>query len=227
MMWTKLWLVSVENSYERSRKKRARFLLFQLEKIGRNSRFGHNNSCHFALNMLSSRISTLCKTSASGVWARRSSAQAQSNVANGTTNQKMRLNLVSRNIAQRWASSGSNILDTITTIDCNYMERQDYAYSYLIRNGKHSAFIDNNTNHCIPKLMQTLSDQGLTPEDVQYIIITHVHLDHAGATGQLAELCPNAQVLAHPVRNHSLLLYTWLTMIDYWLFYPSLTYREL
>lgn len=110
----------------------------------------------------------------------------------------MRLNLVSRNIAQRWASSGSNILDTITTIDCNYMERQDYAYSYLIRNGKHSAFIDNNTNHCIPKLMQTLSDQGLTPEDVQYIIITHVHLDHAGATGQLAELCPNAQVLAHP-----------------------------
>lgn len=165
--------------------------------------------------MLSSRISSLCKPSAFGVWAKRSSAQAQGKAAKSRTNQKLHLNLVSRNIAQRWVSSGSNILDTITTIDCNYMERRDYAYSYLVRNGKHSAFIDNNTNHCIPKLMQTLSDQGLTPEDVQYIIITHVHLDHAGATGQLAELCPNAQVLAHPVRNHYLLPFPLSFPIEY------------
>jgi glyoxylase-like metal-dependent hydrolase (beta-lactamase superfamily II) len=106
--------------------------------------------------------------------------------------------LGTQNRGQRWLSSANDYLNAITTIDCGYMERNDYAYAYLLRNGKHAAFIDNNTNHCVPTMMQALADQGLQPENVDYIIITHVHLDHAGATGQLAELCPNAQVLAHP-----------------------------
>lgn len=101
---------------------------------------------------------------------------------------------------QRNYSSSADYLKTITTIDCHYMERADYATAYLVTNGSHAAFIDNNTNHCVPTLMKSLEDQGLTPEQVDYIIITHVHLDHAGATGALAELCPNATVLAHPVR---------------------------
>ena len=102
---------------------------------------------------------------------------------------------------QRNYSSSSDYLNTITTIDCNYMERPDYASAYLVTNGKHAAFIDNNTYQCVPSLMKALEDQGLAPENVDYIIITHVHLDHAGATGVLAELCPNATVLAHPVRG--------------------------
>lgn len=81
------------------------------------------------------------------------------------------------------------------------MERNDFASAYLIHNGKKAAFIDNNTNHCVPTLMKSLEDTGYKPEDVEYIIITHVHLDHAGATSKLAELCPNATVLAHPVRT--------------------------
>jgi glyoxylase-like metal-dependent hydrolase (beta-lactamase superfamily II) len=95
-------------------------------------------------------------------------------------------------------------LKTITTIDCNYMERRDYASAYLVTNGNHAAFIDNNTNNSVPLMMQALEQQGLRPEHVDYIIITHVHLDHAGGTGLLAELCPNAKVLAHPVRTLSL-----------------------
>lgn len=50
----------------------------------------------------------------------------------------------------------------------------------------------------MPLLLEQLSRHGLGPEDVDQIIITHVHLDHAGATGRLARLCPNATVLAHP-----------------------------
>src|SRR5699024_856348 len=41
-------------------------------------------------------------------------------------------------------------------------------------------------------------EQGLTPEQVEYLIITHVHLDHAGGTSKLAKACPNATVVAHP-----------------------------
>lgn len=125
----------------------------------------------------------------------------------GTVSQRTLL-LKHRTMAQRSYSTPSEYLKTITTIDCNYMEREDYATAYLVTNGKHAAFIDNNTNHCVPTLMKSLEEQGLAPENVDYIIITHVHLDHAGATGALAELCPNATVLAHPVRHHLFSDYT-------------------
>lgn len=104
-------------------------------------------------------------------------------------------------MASRAYSSSADYLKTITTIDCNYMERNDYASAYLVSNGSSAAFIDNNTNHCVPTLMNTLKEQGLGPENVKYIIVTHVHLDHAGGTGLLAELCPDATILAHPVRK--------------------------
>jgi glyoxylase-like metal-dependent hydrolase (beta-lactamase superfamily II) len=85
----------------------------------------------------------------------------------------------------------------VVTIDCEYVFER-FAAAYLLKSGRQAAFIDNNTAHCVPLLMKALDDEGLAPSDVQWIIITHVHLDHAGGTSKLAELCPNAQVLAHP-----------------------------
>ena len=46
--------------------------------------------------------------------------------------------------------------------------------------------------------MEVLKKEGLKPEDVQYLIITHVHLDHAGGSSALLKACPNAVLLAHP-----------------------------
>ena len=85
----------------------------------------------------------------------------------------------------------------VVTIDCEYVLPR-FAAAYLLTSGRQAAFIDNNTTHSVPLLMRALGETGLTPRDVQWIIITHVHLDHAGGTSRLAELCPNAQVLAHP-----------------------------
>jgi glyoxylase-like metal-dependent hydrolase (beta-lactamase superfamily II) len=86
---------------------------------------------------------------------------------------------------------------SVVTIDCEYVQPQ-FAASYLITSGRHAAFIDNNTAHSVPLLLDALSRTGFSPKEVQWIIITHVHLDHAGGTSRLAELCPNAKVLAHP-----------------------------
>ncbi len=85
----------------------------------------------------------------------------------------------------------------VVTIDCDYMMPR-FAASYLLVDGGEAAFIDNNTAHAVPKLLAALKAEGLKPEDVRYVIITHVHLDHAGGTSALMAACPRAQLLCHP-----------------------------
>lgn len=86
----------------------------------------------------------------------------------------------------------------VRTIDCHYLDREGFAAAYLIRDGDRAAFIEANTNHAVPRLLAALEDEGLTPEQVEYVIITHVHLDHAGGASTLMKACPNATLLAHP-----------------------------
>jgi len=88
-------------------------------------------------------------------------------------------------------------LATIHTVDCEYVE-PGKAASFLMIEGNRAAFVDNNTVHAVPLLLKSLDDQGLSPEQVDFLIITHVHLDHAGGTAALLKHCPNATVLAHP-----------------------------
>ena len=86
----------------------------------------------------------------------------------------------------------------IYTIDCHYLGLTEFAAAYLLVDGDEAAFIDNNTNHAVPRLLEALSDAGIAPEQVRYLIVTHVHLDHAGGTSAMADACPNATILAHP-----------------------------
>lgn len=89
-------------------------------------------------------------------------------------------------------------MSDIQTIDCHYLGRPRFAAAYLIIDGDEAAFVDNNTNHAVPRLLDALHDKGITAQDVRYLIVTHVHLDHAGGTAKLADACSNATVLAHP-----------------------------
>jgi len=85
----------------------------------------------------------------------------------------------------------------LVTIDCDYLGPA-IAAAYLRIQGDEAAFIETNTNHAIPKLLAALEQEALSPKQVRYIIVTHVHLDHAGGTSLLAKACPDATVLAHP-----------------------------
>lgn len=89
-------------------------------------------------------------------------------------------------------------MQDIITIDCNYLGAPQVAAAYLIVDGDKAAFVDNCTNQSVPRLLAALTERGLKPENVEYVIITHVHLDHAGGTTGLMKACPNATVLAHP-----------------------------
>ena len=84
------------------------------------------------------------------------------------------------------------------TIDCNYFDQPEVAAAYFVRDGDRVAFIDNNTALAVPRMLAALGDEGLGPADVEWIIVTHVHLDHAAGTSALAAACPDATVLCHP-----------------------------
>lgn len=84
-----------------------------------------------------------------------------------------------------------------TIIDCHYRFPQFAAAFLRERNGK-AIFVENNTNQAIPYLLAALAEKSVDKSNVDYLIVTHAHLDHAGATAALAEKFPNATVLAHP-----------------------------
>ena len=85
----------------------------------------------------------------------------------------------------------------IHTIDTGYLRpRFDAAY-LVVENGR-GAFIDCGTNHSVPVLLAALAQAGLTPAEVDWLIATHAHLDHAGGAGTLMQHLPNARLVAHP-----------------------------
>lgn len=94
-------------------------------------------------------------------------------------------------------------MGTVTTIDCHYFDRPLTAAAYLLTVDDEVAFVDTNTAPAVPRLLQALKESGKTPDHVRYVIITHVHLDHAGGAADLLAACPNATLLAHPrAANH-------------------------
>lgn len=72
------------------------------------------------------------------------------------------------------------------------------AACYLIQDGDELALIDNGTNHTLPRILAAIAAIGATPEQMQWVIPTHVHLDHAGGTGAVMQACPNATLVVHP-----------------------------
>jgi glyoxylase-like metal-dependent hydrolase (beta-lactamase superfamily II) len=85
----------------------------------------------------------------------------------------------------------------VVVIDADF-HREHMAACYLVEAGSEAAFIEVGTNSSTPRLMKVLAHRGWKPEDVTYVIVTHVHLDHAGGAGSLMQLCPNATLLVHP-----------------------------
>ena len=85
----------------------------------------------------------------------------------------------------------------IHTIDTAF-QRDHFDAAYLVVENGRGAFIDCGTNHSVPYLLTALQQATLAPEHVDFVIVTHVHLDHAGGAGLLMQHLPNATLVAHP-----------------------------
>ena len=85
----------------------------------------------------------------------------------------------------------------IYAIDTGF-QRPRFDAAYLIVENGRAAFIDTGTNHAVPRLLAALESLGLVPANVDWVIPTHVHLDHAGGAGLLMQSLPHARLLVHP-----------------------------
>ncbi|NND00392.1 MAG: MBL fold metallo-hydrolase [Gammaproteobacteria bacterium] len=85
----------------------------------------------------------------------------------------------------------------IFTVDALYTEPQ-LAAIHLLREGNRIALIDTGTQYSVPQVASALDELGLEFADVELIILTHIHLDHAGGASALMQLCDRAELVVHP-----------------------------
>jgi glyoxylase-like metal-dependent hydrolase (beta-lactamase superfamily II) len=85
----------------------------------------------------------------------------------------------------------------IVAIDTEYARPLQDA-SHLIIEGGRAAFVDTGTNNSVPLLINALWQRDLDVADVDFVFLTHIHLDHAGGAGLLMQALPNARCVVHP-----------------------------
>ncbi|MEZ5497983.1 MAG: MBL fold metallo-hydrolase [Steroidobacteraceae bacterium] len=85
----------------------------------------------------------------------------------------------------------------IHAVDANYL-RPRLAAVHILRGGGRAALIDTGTQHSVEPTMAGLAELGIAPDAVDYVILTHVHLDHAGGAGALMQRLRNARLVVHP-----------------------------
>ena len=72
-----------------------------------------------------------------------------------------------------------------------------YATGYIIDDEK-KVLIETGASPSNPAIHEALETLKIRPEELDAVIVTHIHLDHAGGAGLLLEQCPNAELLVHP-----------------------------
>lgn len=85
----------------------------------------------------------------------------------------------------------------IHTIDTGFV-RPHFDAAYLVVENGRGAFIDCGTHYAVPRMLEALGNAELSPADVDWLILTHVHLDHAGGAGELIAQLPSAKLVVHP-----------------------------
>lgn len=87
--------------------------------------------------------------------------------------------------------------DGICAVDVEYIRPLQDSSHLIIEDGR-AAFVDTGTNDSVPLLLDALRQQGLEAGDVDFVFLTHIHLDHAGGAGLLMQKLPNARCVVHP-----------------------------
>jgi glyoxylase-like metal-dependent hydrolase (beta-lactamase superfamily II) len=85
----------------------------------------------------------------------------------------------------------------VSTIDLNFQGRPLAIASYLIRHSSGVVLVESGPGSTLTKLQAGLTDLGFSLRDVTHVLLTHIHLDHAGAAGWLAR--QGAEIIVHPV----------------------------
>ena len=85
----------------------------------------------------------------------------------------------------------------IYAFDSGYVRPLLAAIHLIVENGR-AAFVDTGTNDSLPAALAALAGLGLSVASVDYVILTHIHLDHAGGAGAMMRAFPQARLVVHP-----------------------------
>lgn len=85
----------------------------------------------------------------------------------------------------------------VITLDLNFQGRKQAIASYLIPHSDGVVLVECGPGSTLSTLQAALAEKGYTPADVTHLLLTHIHLDHAGAAGWLAR--QGTEVYVHPV----------------------------
>jgi glyoxylase-like metal-dependent hydrolase (beta-lactamase superfamily II) len=85
----------------------------------------------------------------------------------------------------------------VITLDLSFQGRPHAIAAFLIQQGDAVVLIESGPGSTLPALKAGLAKEGLSPADVTHVLLTHIHLDHAGAAGWLAN--QGAQVFVHEI----------------------------
>jgi glyoxylase-like metal-dependent hydrolase (beta-lactamase superfamily II) len=85
----------------------------------------------------------------------------------------------------------------VAVVDAEYV-RPRYAAVHLLQRDGRVAVIDTGTNDSVPLVLAALEELGWSRSAVDFVFVTHVHLDHAGGAGLLLRELPSARAVAHP-----------------------------
>lgn len=85
----------------------------------------------------------------------------------------------------------------IYAVDSGYTG-PDVAAIHLIEEGGRAALVDTGNNESLRHVLEALAATGLSAESVDYVLLTHIHLDHAGGAGAFMQAFPNARLVVHP-----------------------------
>jgi glyoxylase-like metal-dependent hydrolase (beta-lactamase superfamily II) len=88
-------------------------------------------------------------------------------------------------------------MTTITTLDTNWTGRPRSIAAALLESDGHRAIVDPGPESTLATLRERLRARGLSVADLDAILLTHIHLDHAGASGSLVRENPRLAVYVH------------------------------
>jgi glyoxylase-like metal-dependent hydrolase (beta-lactamase superfamily II) len=87
--------------------------------------------------------------------------------------------------------------DGISAVDTEYLRPQMDA-AHVVVSGSRAAIVDTGPNSAVPLILAALAELGIERDAVELLLLTHVHLDHAGGAGALMRELPRATAVVHP-----------------------------
>ncbi len=84
-------------------------------------------------------------------------------------------------------------------LDLDFRDTEGLVAAYLLPEPDGWALVETGPTSCREALLRAVAAAGVDPNEIRHVLVTHIHLDHAGGLGAVADDFPNARLLAHEV----------------------------